>query len=257
MKKNFFKKVILTSAFVFIITSENYKVMANDLCKTKSSELITNNMTSDTLNDNVINSMNPEIAHEAVEKIDLLKKMYPHITDSDLNIFLINYLNNNYSTVNNYQLKSFGLPYENRLNEKEKELFNSNVLKGVRALNYAYNSKVRAEARFVSSSLYQGNGDAFRHCLWNALMTKDLGASYAKQWGDAHEYGQSGIDTEMDLCNNSMGRRIVNSIDGAMNSPYWQPRLEAEIINNIDNGNLKIIVNNRLVWSNSSGKKYE
>lgn len=154
-----------------------------------------------------------------------------------------------------YRHRSSGLPYEVRLNQKEKELFKANILKGTRALNYAYNAETRAKSRYISQSLYQGNGDAFRHSLWNALMAKDLGASYAKQWGDAHEYGQSGIDPEMDLYNNAKGRTIVTSVSGGMDSPYWQPRLETELIKNIDNGKLKRIVNNRLIWTDSSQKK--
>jgi len=59
----------------------------------------------------------------------------------------------------------------------------------------------------------------------------------------------------MDLYNNSKGRTIVTSVAGGMDSSYWQPRLETELIKNIDNGKLKRIVKNRLIWTDSSQKK--
>lgn len=181
--------------------------------------------------------------------------MYPNLSESEMSNLVIYHLNQKYGNDGIIQPASSGLPVEDRLNQKEKELFNENVLKGIRALNYAYNAEVRAEARYIRASLSQGNGDAFRHSLWNALMAKDLGSAYAKRWGDAHEYGSSGIDKEMDLYNNDKGRTIVNSVSGGMDSRYWQPRLESELIKNIDNGNLKRIVNNKLVWTDSSQKK--
>lgn len=207
------------------------------------------------LNSGVADYITPSMAYEVIEKVDSLKEIYPDLTELDMSNLVVYYLNQRYESDNIIRPRSSGLPYESRLNEKEKELFKANVLKGTRALNYAYNAETRAKARYISESLYQGNGDAFRHALWNALMAKDLGASYAKQWGDAHEYGQSGIDPEMDLYNNDKGRTIVTSVAGGMDSPYWQPRLEAELIKNIDNGRLKRIVNNRLVWTDSSQKK--
>lgn len=204
------------------------------------------------LNSNIADVITPSGAHEVMEKVNELTTLHPQLSEEQIHSFVVYHLNQKYGKI---ATKSSGLPYEGRLNPKEKELFNANPVKGTRVLNYAYNAEVRAEARYTPSSLYQGNGDAFRHALWNALMAKDLGTSYAKQWGDAHEYGSSGIDKEMDLYNNDKGRTIVSSIAGGMDSPYWQPRLESELVKNIDNGRLKRIVNNRLVWTNSSDKK--
>ncbi len=56
-----------------------------------------------------------------------------------------------------------------------------------------------------------GNGDAFRHTFWNALMSRFLGDDVAKLWGDAHEYGLSGNigkDKRADLYNNRIGRAL-------------------------------------------------
>lgn len=86
-------------------------------------------------------------------------------------------------------------------------------------------------------------------------MAKDFGHVYAKKWGDAHEQNSKGLDKQMDLFNNEQGRKIVNNVSGNMRSSFWQPRLEAEIIKNIDAGNLRRIVNNRLVKTDYSGKR--
>jgi hypothetical protein len=56
-----------------------------------------------------------------------------------------------------------------------------------------------------------GPFDAFRHCVWNCLMTKDLGATRAEQFATGHENsGPSAVphDNEMDLHNNSTGRSL-------------------------------------------------
>jgi RHS repeat-associated protein len=50
--------------------------------------------------------------------------------------------------------------------------------------------------------------DAFRHALWNALMTKYMGSTFAYRFATAHEQGRSGWDVRMDLRNNAIGRTI-------------------------------------------------
>lgn len=40
--------------------------------------------------------------------------------------------------------------------------------------------------------MHNGNGDAFRHAVWNFGMTIDVGADFAKKWSDAHEFGSTG-----------------------------------------------------------------
>jgi len=58
-------------------------------------------------------------------------------------------------------------------------------------------------------SLHNGDGDAVRHCVWNCEMSRCLGASGAKRWGDAHELNQGPEDErDMDLHNNDVGRRL-------------------------------------------------
>ncbi|WP_438816476.1 DUF6973 domain-containing protein, partial [Streptobacillus moniliformis] len=54
----------------------------------------------------------------------------------------------------------------------------------------------------------QDNSDRFRHCLWNALKKQYIETSAAEKLATAHEYTSSGIDKQMDLHNNAVGRGI-------------------------------------------------
>jgi hypothetical protein len=66
----------------------------------------------------------------------------------------------------------------------------------------------------LSESSYLGKADAFRHCLWSALLTYQVGPAFAKKLTDAHEREgkianyNSRLDRDMDLHNNAEGRRL-------------------------------------------------
>ena len=57
---------------------------------------------------------------------------------------------------------------------------------------------------------YNNEGDAFKHCMFQAELTFWLGKDIAKFFGDMHEAKPSNPDKEkvMDLHNNSIGREI-------------------------------------------------
>jgi hypothetical protein len=56
-----------------------------------------------------------------------------------------------------------------------------------------------------------GHRDAFRHCYWNALLTKEFGANWTQQFTTAHEGvpGNPADREAMDLYNNEVGRKIA------------------------------------------------
>lgn len=72
-----------------------------------------------------------------------------------------------------------------------------------------------AGVRFPAATLSDGKGDAYRHCSWNALMTKHLDSGRAAAIATKHESYSTGslASIEMDLYNNKMGRTA------ALNSP--------------------------------------
>lgn len=57
---------------------------------------------------------------------------------------------------------------------------------------------------------YNNEGDAFKHCMFQAELTFWFGKDIAKFFGDLHEAKPSNPDKEkvMDLHNNSIGREI-------------------------------------------------
>jgi len=64
--------------------------------------------------------------------------------------------------------------------------------------------------------IVNGRSDAFQHCYWAALLTRDVGMNQAKGFTDAHEKwpGNPPEDKAMDLYNNARGIAI-----GVMHGP--------------------------------------
>lgn len=92
------------------------------------------------------------------------------------------------------------------LTDKENELLKSNP-------SHALKAKTAADAAESITTNRYGNGyndwrDAFRHCTWNGIMSRDIGQSWAKIFGDAHEDwpGNPAAEKDMDLYNNAKGR---------------------------------------------------
>lgn len=74
---------------------------------------------------------------------------------------------------------------------------------------------------FEGFSIYTDSNtlDAYRHTMWNALMTVEFNNNFAKEFSDAHEYGflinsensivdNQKLSVDMDLLNNASGRSI-------------------------------------------------
>ncbi len=93
-----------------------------------------------------------------------------------------------------------------------------------------------------------GQRDAFRHAYWNALMTKEFGEPWAKQFATAHE-GMPGNPSNreaMDLYNNEVGRQI------ALANPDATPEQLADLVQKaVTEGKMVVIPRsgNGLEWS--------
>lgn len=141
-----------------------------------------------------------------------------------------------------------------RLTEPEKKVFNSNKVYGLAALAAAQKATMNAEGIYTKASLHNGNGDAFRHTLWNAYMTDTTSKSYAASFATAHEDGYPGqpaIERSMDLNNNALGRTVVIKL------PNLSGEIEAvkTVQALIDGGKAKRISGTSLVATNSKEKK--
>lgn len=139
------------------------------------------------------------------------------------------------------------------LNSQEQALYDQNPAKGLLcmangklALGYAQDN--------YSSGLTDGNGDAFRHTLWNYGMVIDVGYDFAKSWSDAHEYGSTNntaLARQMDLFNNGVGLKLGKDNPGTvLHSTFISKSKEK-----VRNGECGRIVNGKLVATNSVGEK--
>ncbi|WP_051023072.1 DUF6973 domain-containing protein [Nocardia pneumoniae] len=107
------------------------------------------------------------------------------------------------------------------------------------------------------NSVDDGQGDAFRHAYWNALMTQKYGEDWTKEYTTAHE--KSGGNTPqreaMDLYNNELGRKV------ALAHPNASPEELKDLIRTeIANGNAIVIESkgldgntkpSQITWSNA------
>ena len=111
-------------------------------------------------------------------------------------------------------------------------------------------AKARALELFPTSVANDGLGDAFRHCLWQCLLTRNLGAQSASEWGAAHESGENSNASRMDLHNNLVGRAIGTSL-----RPRWGGRYKGFLVAEAaEQGCMSALKNGRLWILNASGQ---
>lgn len=75
-----------------------------------------------------------------------------------------------------------------------------------RARNTADDAKVWALKLYGTGHSVNTEKDAFRHCMWSALMTVRANADFAERMGYAHEDNEGSRAGRMDIHNNSWGR---------------------------------------------------
>lgn len=147
------------------------------------------------------------------------------------------------------------LPYvTDVLNAKEKVVFNSNKVYGLNALVAGQKAKSYSKSIYTTGSLSNGNGDAYRHILWNTLMRNYTTKAYAEKFATAHEEGTANnpaIQKQMDLYNNEIGRGLTFNNSGS----YGDLAAMTVVQKAVDGGKGKRISNNKLVATNSGGKK--
>lgn len=79
----------------------------------------------------------------------------------------------------------------------------------------------KAEETYSPREQHNARGDAYRHLVWQALMARNQSPAKAKLAGDYHEsfmpyllggggFDQPSEEKQMDLYNNSLGRRIAS-----------------------------------------------
>lgn len=114
-------------------------------------------------------------------------------------------------------IRRFVPGFNARLMSPEESLILKQLLdaKGPFALKTFYDAMSRAdqttEKRYQGKGTADGHGDAFRHAYWNALMTREFGEEWTKNYATAHERlgGNPANREAMDLYNNEIGRRVA------------------------------------------------
>ncbi len=138
-----------------------------------------------------------------------------------------------------------------RFTPEEIWLFTTHPIKSAEAKSLAETASAKTQELYKAYTRWQGNGDAFRHAYWSALMTKHIDRDYAYDAGLAHEGLERGYsfsaqsdDVKMDISNNYAGRIL-----GDDNSSLSDTKLANLIRDEVSAGNLERI---RTYTSNSS-----
>lgn len=170
----------------------------------------------------------------------------PGSTEAEQDAFLVQFVEEGgLRGVRNARSVSDYIPGYNNLNSAEQKLLLKHPVQAVKVFDCA-NKTTDATIEYYGISGWQDNSDAFRHCCWNALMKKAMSASDAEAWATAHEADSSGVDKEMDLFNNSVGRSI--SVSNKSNAAIYEAVKEKVI-----DGSCRRIVDNQLVETNETG----
>ncbi len=99
---------------------------------------------------------------------------------------------------------------DTRLNEKEKELARWDPI-GLYNIQKAANIAKDRMIDIYHKDKDNWEGNAYKHAMWNAVMTDLMGYEAAKKWADAHEDLPNNPvkSKKMDLYNNEIGRQIA------------------------------------------------
>ena len=154
-----------------------------------------------------------------LSKADEYKKKNPKALDNDVNTYIKKVVEEHEKTSNRNidqkELNSTATSIEATtqaiytINPLEQALLDENPVKGYQCISFGNDAIVQSQQWYESYVLVDHNGDAFRHCYWNALMVRGTGFDWAQRWADAHENGatdQTELAKRMDFSNNSVGR---------------------------------------------------
>ncbi|HHK7664535.1 TPA: hypothetical protein ACQXS9_001810, partial [Streptococcus pneumoniae] len=193
------------------------------------------------VNNTIQNTRDLEILQDELERYI---SENPNAVDKDKDEHLKSFIIEGGLNKTNRESRSYLSGYNN-LNSEEKKLARNSPYQAIQ-VNNAAKTATNKTIEIYGKNGYQDNSDAFRHCLWNALMKQSIGATAAEKWATAHEYNSYGIDKQMDLHNNYIGRSIYVS-GKSLNA------ITSEVKSKVRNGSCKRIIRNKLVPTNGYG----
>jgi hypothetical protein len=138
------------------------------------------------------------------------------------------------------------------LNSLEQAIYDEHPVNALLCMGNGVYALQYAEDNYASYVLYNGNGDAFRHVIWNYGMVCDVGYTFANQWSDAHENGSSSplLERQMDFYNNDIGLQLGVDYPSTVLHSTFISKSKAKV----HDGYCKIISGSSLVWSGSYGE---
>lgn len=183
------------------------------------------------------------------DELDRFVQLNPDSTEEEQDAHLIEFIKNGGLSDNRIDSRGVGdyLPGYGSLNPAERKLALEHPVQAVKVYN-AGKTATNKTIEVYGQNGWQDNSDAFRHCLWNALMKQSIGVSAAEKWATAHEYNSSGVDKAMDLHNNSIGRGINVSGQSTAN-------IVDSVKAKVRDGSCRRIINGSLVATDGSGMK--
>ncbi len=128
------------------------------------------------------------------------------------------------------------------LNASEKRLAKERPIDAAIVFYNATIAEQNAD-RFFPKSSRNGEGDAFRHFVWSALITRDLGEKSAQDFLNAHELSpnQAAAEKNMDEFNNTLGIKIAAELGKQGN--FENQELFDRALEDIKLGKLKTLGN--------------
>jgi hypothetical protein len=134
----------------------------------------------------------------------------PEATDSELRELMVQKIED--LPASESQDKSIYLPINGQyITWSEAQLLAQNPGNVFATYDAAQGAQTWAEREFPGMSQISTIADAYRHARWNADMCKRLGVAWATTYASAHESESSGLERDMDLANNAVGRRVCSS----------------------------------------------
>jgi hypothetical protein len=135
-----------------------------------------------------------------------------------------------------------------KITASEAKLLDSLGIVELKELNDATDFARETAQDRVGKGLEDGHGDAYRHAMWSAGITRALGAEFSEAYTNAHEAvpGNPADKEAMDLYNNEVGHQI------ALDNPYASPEELADLtMEALEEGKLIVIDGDgELAWSN-------
>lgn len=242
-----FKSILTTflaTALILLPTTAAFASENNVTTSEKSIKTEVNNSGKINYDDIIINRGSILIAEDFVAiKVEMEKGV---ITDETVKKLIVNKIIEKEKASTSPVTPQYMI-WGMNLNVQELALVALYPIPAVTVYNDAQTAGNRANSLYEYSTLYLGNGDAFRHTYWNTLMAWHLSTNLAEQFATAHESTTpAGIDKTMDLNNNQVGRNIALY--------YSSSTYESTVIQYVNNGWLNRIVNGQLTITDSSGR---